>query len=89
MEVPTPRTSSRESLIVEALCAILRLVDGAAKTPETRGLKAQARSYEQAVKHWATVPPSRAQLDAMFEIVIELHARAVEVVSLPRGSQGT
>jgi hypothetical protein len=44
-----------------------------------RELRAQARSYELAVKNWATVPPNDVQVDAMFDLVTELHAKAVDV----------
>ncbi|MGO8995884.1 MAG: hypothetical protein ACLQVI_21435 [Polyangiaceae bacterium] len=62
---------------MDALSEVFRLLDGAEKTPHMRELWAQARFYDQAVKHWTTVPPTFAQLDAMFDLVVELHGKTI------------
>ena len=76
MDDSTQRGQSRETLIANALDEALRMLASVKQTPHVRELRAQARFYDQAVKHWTTVPPTYAQLDAMFELVIELHGSA-------------
>jgi hypothetical protein len=76
----TPPSTSRETLIAEALCAVARMVDGAERTPFTRKLRTQARSFEQTVKHWGAVAPSQDQVSAMFDLVVDLHEEALVVV---------
>ena len=76
----TPRATSRETLIAEALRAVVRMVDGVEPTPFTRRLRAQACSFERAVKHWGAVAPSPEQVSAMFDLVVELHDEVVTVV---------
>jgi hypothetical protein len=73
----TQRGASRETLIEGALSEVFRMLEGAEKTPHLRELWAQARFYDRAVKHWTTVPPTFAQVDAMFELVVELHGKTV------------
>ena len=77
MDDSTQRGASRETLIADALVEVLRILEGGESTPESRELRAQARFYDRAVKHWAVVPPTFAQLDAMFDLVVELHGRTV------------
>ena len=67
----------REALIVDILLAVFDILRDAPMNPHTRELRAQARSLENAVKHWTAVAPSAPQLAAMFEIVTELHAKTV------------
>ena len=69
--------TSRETLIVDALSAVFHMLDKAASAPRSRELRARARFYDRAIKHWTAVPPTVAQVDAMFDLVIELHARAL------------
>jgi hypothetical protein len=73
----TQRGASRETLIVDALSEVFRMLDEMARTPHSRELRAQARSYDLAVKNWSFVAPTFAQLDAMFELVVDLHGRVV------------
>ena len=70
-----PTIASRESLLEAALADVLRMLEGLS-TPVVRELRSQARSYEKTLKRWATVPPTDDQLDAMFDVVGELSARA-------------
>ena len=87
VDVSTPRASSRETLIAEALSAVIRMVDSVEKTSYTRRLRAQARSLEQTVKHWTAVAPTHEQLSAMFELVVELHDETALIVSTLDGSR--
>ena len=77
MEDPTQRLSRRDVLIVDVMTTVLDLLAQAPETPKTRTLLVQARTYDQAVKHWTTVPPSDAQLQAMFELVTDLHSKVL------------
>ncbi len=58
--------------------AIFELLDGAPQTAHVRELRAKARTFELAVKHSPAQPPANPQLEAMFELVSDLHAKAVE-----------
>ena len=69
----TQRGGSREALIVAALSEVFRMLGEVQNPARQRELRAQARFYDQAIKHWTTVPPTYAQLDAMFDLVTELH----------------
>ena len=69
--------ASLETLIVDALADVFRMLDGAKGTPRTRELRAEASFYDRAVKHWAVSPPTIAQLDAMFDLVVELHGKTM------------
>ena len=73
----TQRGVSREALIADALSAVFDMLRRAEKSPRVRELQAQAHSYDKAIKHWTTVPPTYAQLDAMFDLVTELHRKAM------------
>jgi len=73
----THRGQRREALIIDILLAIFDILREAHTNAHTRELRAQARSLENAVKHWTAVPPSAPQVAAMFEIVTELHAKTV------------
>jgi hypothetical protein len=75
---PIQRGASREALIVDALSAVFRILGEEADSPRLRELRAQALSYERSVKHWTAVPPSDAQLDAMLDLVTDLHAKAAD-----------
>jgi hypothetical protein len=72
-----PRGASREALIVDALSNVFTVLTSRQETAHIRELRAQARSYEQAIKHWTTVPPTSAQLDAMLDVVTDLHGKVV------------
>jgi hypothetical protein len=72
-EGESTRTVSREMIIADALAATLRTLRSTEQTRRVRELQAQARSYEAALKRWATVPPGAEQVGAMFELVTELH----------------
>jgi hypothetical protein len=80
---PTQPGLTRDALIVAALSAVFRMLRDVRPTARTRALLAQARSFDQAVKHWTTVPPSAPQLEAMFDLVTDLHAEAVVSLSRP------
>jgi hypothetical protein len=73
----TPRSVPRETLIADALVEVIRMLDERKNTPRIRELRARARFYERAVRDWTAFPPNPTQLDAMFELVIELHGEAV------------
>lgn len=75
----TPREIPRETLIVEALSEVFRMLDDGERTAASRELRTQARFFDRAVKHWVVVPPTLAQVDAMFDLVVDLHERAVSV----------
>ena len=77
MEDASQRGKSRETLIVDALTEVLRVLGSSKGSPHVRELLAQARFYDKAVKHWTTVPPTHAQLDAMFDLVVDLHGKVV------------
>jgi hypothetical protein len=69
------RDASLETLIVDALSNVLRMLDAADKTAYARELRTQACFYSQAVKHWTTVPPTFAQVGAMFDLVVDFHGK--------------
>jgi hypothetical protein len=69
----TQRGPSRETLIADALAAVFTMVDEAESTPRVRELRSQACFYDRAIKHWTLVPPTFAKLDAMFDLIVELH----------------
>jgi hypothetical protein len=73
---------------VDALSTAYALLSRVATTARVRELLAQARSYERAVKHWTTIPPTEAQLDAMFDVVAELHAKAIATAQPRRRASG-
>jgi hypothetical protein len=85
VHTPAPRAKPLDAVIVDTLVATIDLLTRAQSSPLTRELRAQAYSYEQAVKHWSTVPPHAAQLDAMLDLVAELHARAAAMAPEARG----
>jgi CheY-like chemotaxis protein len=73
----TTLTVSREAIIENALVATLRTLHGAKRTRRVRELQAQARSFDAAVKRWATVPPGPDKVTAMLDLVTELHEQAI------------
>jgi hypothetical protein len=66
-------------LVAVALVAVFDMLRELQESPRKRELNAQARSYDQAVKHWTAVPPTEAQLQAMFDLVTELHDKVLSV----------
>jgi hypothetical protein len=86
-EDPTSRGVSREALIAHTLSVARDLLGHARISAHVRELRAQARSYEQAVERWASVRPTPAQLGAMFDLVRELHDKAVAVLLSGDGGQ--
>jgi hypothetical protein len=68
----------RDAIIATALEAVFDMLGELSVTPRIRELHAQAKVYDHAVKHWTTIPPSPAQLDAMFDLVTDLHGEVVE-----------
>jgi hypothetical protein len=67
---------SRETLIVDAMGEVFRLLAASKQTVHVRALRTVACFYELAIKKWTTVPPSSAQIDAMLDLVTELHEKA-------------
>jgi hypothetical protein len=74
----TQRVASSESLIVDALSAVLPVLGEAADSPRIGELRARARLYERALRHWTAVAPTSVQLDAMFDLVTDLHGKAAD-----------
>ena len=70
--------SDRRPIIADILAAIFDELGKRADSAHTRALRARARGYESTMNGWTTVPPSAAQIGAMFELVTELHAKAME-----------
>jgi hypothetical protein len=68
---------------VDALSEVFRMLDERGSTARARELRAEARFYERAIRRWETVPPSSAQIDAMFDLVTELHGK-----TKPRSKRG-
>ncbi|HEY2509992.1 MAG TPA: hypothetical protein VGI39_04025 [Polyangiaceae bacterium] len=85
MDDATVARGSRDLLILDSLSAIFEELAAMEDTAQVRSLRAQARSYESAVKAWATVRPSEAQISAMFELVSGLHGKVVAAAA--RASQ--
>ena len=77
MDDATVARGSRDLLILDSLSAILEELAAMEDTAQVRSLRSQARSYESAVKAWATVRPSDAQMAAMFELVTGLHGKVL------------
>ena len=88
MQDQTPGVAGKnvDTLIQEALVAIVALLDATTETPHTRELRAKANSYVRIVKAWSTQPASTAQREAMFDLVTELHAKVREGSRAPRRS---
>jgi len=81
----TPRFSDRRPLVVSTLTAVVDLLAELADSAQTRALRSKARSFETAVRAWSTVAPSKAQIAAMLDLVLELQAKALGA----RGTQHT
>ncbi len=77
VEEHTQRTTRRDAVIVDALLAIFDLLKDVDRTAGSRELLVQARAFDQAVKNWMTVPPTETQIAAMFDLVLDLHGKAV------------
>jgi hypothetical protein len=75
------RAVSRETIIADTLTATLRLLSGTTQTRRVRELQGRARSYEAALRRWATVPPGVHQVGAMFDLVTELHAQVTATLN--------
>jgi hypothetical protein len=75
-------------MILDALATIFDELARAEDSVHTRELRAQARTYDLAVKNWTTIPPGAHQIDAMFELVAELHARVVSAAAPRRSGAG-
>jgi hypothetical protein len=73
----TIRGRSREALAIQVLTEALRILERAHDTPHVRELRAKARVYETAIKGWATLAPTEPQLEAIFELVKDLHGKVV------------
>jgi hypothetical protein len=56
----TQRGASRETLIADALSEVFRMLDAVESSPHSRELRAQARFYDLAIKHW-TVSTQRTR----------------------------
>jgi hypothetical protein len=72
----TVHRGTRDALIIDGLAAIFDQLGGLQDSAHVRTLRAQARSYEKAVKSWTTVRPSDVQIAAMLELVSELLVKA-------------
>ena len=73
----TPRITPRslEFLVGDTLTSIFAALDAAPDSPHVRELRSKARSYEQIVATWTSAPPTGPQREALFDLVIQLHAR--------------
>jgi hypothetical protein len=67
----------RATLHTVDVSAVFHMLDEAESAPRSRELRTRARFYDRAIKHWMVVPPSLAQVDTMFDLVVELHEWAV------------
>ena len=77
----TPRISPRslEFLVGDTLTSIFTALDAAPDSAHVRELRSKAKSYERIVATWASSPPSGPQREAMFDLVIQLHARLADL----------
>jgi hypothetical protein len=72
----TPHLPQRAMMIAELVTHVLGLLRGLERSHQVRELLAQAQLYEKVVKHWESVPPTPPQLEAMLDLVTELHEKA-------------
>ena len=72
------RAQRLEVLLEDSLAAALDVVRDLPASPKVRDLRARVHTYRQAIERWVTVRPTQGQRDALRELVLELHARALE-----------
>ena len=70
--------SARDAIVVDALSAILALLDDLPDIPKTREIRARVDTYWRTLDRWATVTPPATQRTALSELVVELHARTID-----------
>jgi hypothetical protein len=72
------RTLSQEALLEDSLAATLDVLRDLPESPKVRDLRARVDTYRRAIERWVTVSPGQGQRDALRELVLELHTRALE-----------
>lgn len=68
----------RHILLEETLTAVLDALRARPASPLTRELLTEALRYQRVISAWAHRPPADAQRGAMFDCVLDLHARVVK-----------
>jgi hypothetical protein len=79
------RAHRPEALLEDSLAATLDMIRDAPESRAVRDLRARVESYRRTIERWTAIKPTKAQRDALRELVFELHTAAEETVA----SQGT
>jgi hypothetical protein len=75
-------TSTRLSIVRDALDEVVARLDDLPSSPATRGLRVRAFTYRSALDRWVVSPPSEAQREALLKVVLELN---IQVMRVARG----
>ncbi len=75
-DVDATHIHSGDAVLQDALAGIFDALRDLAATPQTRELRARAESYRLTMERWTNAPPSKAQRDALRELVLALHEKA-------------
>jgi hypothetical protein len=73
------RAHTPEALLEDSLAATRELLRDLPDSPNVRDLRARAETYGRTIERWGTVRPSKAQRDALRDLVLELHTLALGV----------
>jgi hypothetical protein len=72
--------SSRAVLAGGLLSAIREALGSLPDSPQKRQLGAKAESYARTIEGWRLAPPSPDRRDALYDMVLALHAKLLEVM---------
>ena len=86
------RAHRGEALLEDSLAATLDILRDAPESRKVRDLRARVEVYRRTIAQWPAIKPSKAQRDALRELVLELHTQAEEAraseASTPSGAPG-
>lgn len=70
-------SSTRLSIVEQALSDILDRLDDLPQTPRLRELRSRARAYQRAVAAWGAHPPAQDQRESMLRTVLDLNVEVM------------
>jgi hypothetical protein len=71
-----PDSGSDVRSLASALDAVFALVLELPNSPHVRELRVQAQTYDRVLVKWESVPATGIELDALLDLVTDLHGRA-------------
>jgi glutamyl-tRNA reductase len=73
------RAHNAEALLEDSLAATLDILRELKDSPIVRDLRTRAETYRRTIERWENVRPSHEQRGALRELVLQLHARALDL----------